>query len=486
MIMRKVFGVATAIYLFISACTAQQPLRSGPDSTDRQSPNIVLLFADDAGYADFGFQGSTTMITPNLDRLAGQGVRFLQGYVSDPTCGPSRAGLMTGRYQQRFGYEENNVPGFMSKVSAVDGPEMGLPVEVKTMGEYLQAVGYKTAFYGKWHLGGADRFHPNKRGFDEFYGFRGGARSYFEYEKEPADPLNKMERNFENFEEPETYLTDQLATETVRFIEKNKDQAFFAFVSFNAVHTPMDAKPEDLEHFPQLEGTRKVVAAMTLALDRACGRILDKLEELGLAENTIVVFTNDNGGPTDKNAASNYPLSGTKSNHLEGGIRVPFLLRWPGQVKTGTTYPYPVSTLDLLPTFYVAGGGRENALDVVDGVDLLPYLSGANTGRPHQQLYWKKQARAVVRNGDWKLIRYPDRPAELYNIAEDEREMNDLAAQHPDRVREMYRMIFAWESTLERPRWLLQRKYENVDIDRMDAYRDQSKFFSEERKGNDK
>ena len=282
----------------------------------QEKPNIVLLFSDDAGYADFGFHGSQVMITPNLDKLARQGVRFTQGYVSDPTCGPSRAGIITGKYQQRFGYEENNVPGYMSAVSAVDGPEMGIPVEEKTMGDYLQSIGYKTAFYGKWHVGGADQFHPNKRGFDEFYGFRGGARSYFAYPNEPSEPLNKMERNFKNFEEPKGYLTDVLADEAITFIEKNKDQPFFAFVSFNAVHTPMDAKPEDLKQFPNLEGNRKIVAAMTLALDRACGKILDKLKALGLDENTIVVFTNDNGGPTDKNASSKYPLSGTKSNHL--------------------------------------------------------------------------------------------------------------------------------------------------------------------------
>ena len=447
----------------------------------QQKPNIILLFADDAGYADFGFHGSKTMITPNLDKLARQGVRFKQGYVSDPTCGPSRAGIITGKYQQRFGFTENNVPGYMSAVSAADDEKMGIPVEEKTMGEYLQAIGYKTAFYGKWHVGGADEFHPNKRGFDEFYGFRGGARSYFEYKKEPREPLNKMERNFKNFEEPKKYLTDQLADETVKFIKKNKSQPFFAFVSFNAVHTPMDATPEDLAKFPNLEGNRKVVAAMTLALDRACGKILDELDELGLAENTIVVFTNDNGGPTDKNASSNYPLSGTKSNHLEGGIRVPFLMRWSGKIKSNSTYDYPISTLDLLPTFVAAGGGDIDTIMDIDGVDLLPYVQGKKLERPHQRLFWKKQARAALRDGDWKLIRYPDRPAELYNISEDPRELNNLAEIYPERVKKMYKMIFKWESTLERPRWLLQRKFENVDIDRMDAYRDQSKFFKEER-----
>lgn len=447
----------------------------------QEKPNIVLLFSDDAGYADFGFHGSTTMKTPNLDKLAKQGIRFAQGYVSDPTCGPSRAGLITGKYQQRFGYEENNVPGYMSTVSAADGPDMGLPVEETTMGNYLQSLGYRTAYFGKWHLGGREQFHPLKRGFDTFYGFRGGARSYFAYPNDPREPMNKMERDLGHFEEPPAYLTDQLGKEAVQFIESHKDQPFFAFVAFNAVHTPMDAKPEDLAQFPQLEDNRKIVAAMTLALDRACGQILDKLEELGLAENTVVIFTNDNGGPTDKNASSNYPLSGTKSNHLEGGIRVPFLLRWPAALAGGLTYPHPIITLDLLPTFYAAGGGNVDQLKDIDGVNLLPFLRGQNYQRPHQRLYWKKDARAVVRDGDWKLIRFPDRPAELYNIQEDERELNNLAATHPEKVRALFKKIFEWESTLERPRWLLQRKFENVDIDRMDLYRDQSKYFVEER-----
>ena len=475
------YSYLNILIILLIACSHRSASSIEQIEAQNRQPNIILLFADDAGYADFGFHGSTTMITPNLDKLAAEGVRFSQGYVSDPTCGPSRAGIITGKYQQRFGFEENNVPGFMSEVSAVDGAEMGLPVKEKTIGDHLQTAGYKTGFFGKWHVGGADKFHPNRRGFDEFYGFRGGARSYFAYDKEPNEPLNKMERNFKNFEEPAEYLTDQLATETANFIERNKEEPFFAFVSFNAVHTPMDATPEDLAKFPDLEGNRKIVAAMTLALDRACGKIISKLEELGLSENTIIVFTNDNGGPTDKNASSNFPLSGTKSNHLEGGIRVPYVMKWPGKIKPGTSYDYPVSTLDLLPTFVASAGGEIDSLGDIDGVDLMPFLNGTDAGRPHQYLYWKKQARAALRDGDWKLIRYPDRPAELYNIAEDRREMNNLAAQYPDRVKDMYKRIFTWESTLERPRWLLKRKFENVDIDRMDLYRDQSKFFKEER-----
>ena len=449
------------------------------DAQDK--PNIIFLFADDAGYADFGFQGSKTMKTPHLDELARQSIKFNQAYVSDPTCGPSRAGIMTGQYQQRFGYEENNVPAYMSENSALDGIEMGLPVDQKTMGEYLKEQGYTTAFYGKWHLGGADRYHPTKRGFDEFYGFRGGARDYFPYKATPREVQNKLEKGFGNFQEHEGYLTDVLAEEAINFMERSQNKPFFVFLSFNAVHTPMDAKEEDLGQFPNLKGNRQKVAAMTLGLDRACGKVLAKLKELGLDENTIIVFTNDNGGPTDKNASSNYPLSGTKSNHLEGGIRVPFLMKWPKIIKETKTYDNPISTLDILPTFFAAAGGDLNKVTNIDGVDLLPYVLGKNAERPHMNLFWKKQARAAVRHGDWKLIRFPDRPAELYNIIDDERELNNLAEIYPEKVKKLYKLIFQWESTLERPRWLLQRKFENVDIDRMDIYRDQSKYFQEER-----
>lgn len=433
-------------------------------------PNIILLFADDAGYADFGFQGSQEMKTPNLDALAQTGVKFTQGYVSASVCGPSRAGLMTGRYQQKFGFEENNVPGYMSQ-SGLTGDDMGIPLNELTMADYLKTLNYKTAFYGKWHLGGADRFHPTKRGFDEFYGFRGGARSYFPYDDLPPSHLDKMERGFGNFEEHEGYLTDALAKEALSFIEKNKDNSFFIFMSFNAVHTPMHAKKEDLGQFPDLSGKRQQVAAMTLALDRACGELLDKLKSLGLEENTLIVFTNDNGGPTDKNASVNAPLSGTKSNHLEGGIRVPFLMKWPKEIKGGMVYDYPVSTLDLLPTFFAAAGGAHTHLKQIDGVDLIPFLQGSNKERPHDVLCWKKESRAAIRNGDWKLIRFPDRPAELYQLDKDIQEHNDLATAYPEKVKEMYKQLFEWELTLERPLFQLKRSFEKLDLDRMDKYR---------------
>ena len=443
--------------------------------TDYQNkkPNIILLFADDAGYDDFGFHGSKVMKTPHLDSIANEGMVFRQAYVSDPTCGPSRAGLLTGRYQQKFGFEENNVPNFMSPNSKFLGADMGIPLTEKTMGDRLQALGYKTAVFGKWHVGGADRFHPTKRGFDEFFGFRGGRRSYFKRKVEGTieEDLEYMERGFGNLAETDTYLTDALGDAAVEFIEENKDDPFLIFLSFNAPHTPMDAKPEDLKQFPDLEGIRKINAAMTLAMDRASGQVLDKLDELGLAENTLVIFTNDNGGPTDQNAGNNYPFSGTKSNHLEGGIRVPFVAKWPEVIPAGSKFEYPVSTLDLVPTFVAVGGGETKALDKVDGVNLMPHITGENADRPHQTLFWKKDARAAIRDGDWKLIRMPDRPAELYDLSKDTSEQVSLASENPEKVKELYKKIYNWEKTLAQPMWQLDRKWEDYDITRMDKYR---------------
>jgi len=438
-------------------------------------PNIVLILADDAGYADFGFHGSQVMRTPHLDEFCKQSVRFEQAYVSAAVCGPSRAGLLTGKYQQRFGYEENNVPGYMSQ-SCLPDDEMGLPLNQKIMPQYLKDLDYATGIFGKWHQGNADRFHPTKRGFDVFFGFRGGARSYFAIDESSPGyrAEDRLERGFGDYRESEKYLTDTLVDETILFIEENKSRPFFAYLSFNAVHSPMDAEKKDVAEFPTLSGKRQKLAAMTLSMDRACGRVFDKLAELNLDQNTIVIFTNDNGGPTDSNASVNDPLSGTKANHLEGGIRVPMLMRWKGVISEGSIYAPPVSLLDLLPTFVTAAGGEVDEEADLDGVNLLPYLSGKESGVPHERLFWKKENRGAVREGDWKFLRYPDRPAELYNLANDVSEVMNLADQYPEKVREMYKTLFQWELSLERPAWQLQRKYEGAAMIRMDTYRKKS------------
>ena len=437
-----------------------------------QKPNIVLLFADDAGYGDFGFHGSQHLRTPHLDELAQSGVVLTNFYVSGATCGPSRAGMLTGRYQQRFGFEEINVPGIMSPSSKLLGDEMGLPTEVQTMGDYLQQLGYRTAVFGKWHMGIADRYHPLKRGFDEFYGFRGGARDYFPYQAgDDVAHENLMERDFENYQEHEGYLTNALGQATCEFIERNKDQPFFAFVSFTAVHAPMQADPQDEAEFPQLHGARRTAAQMTLSMDRACGAILDKIGELELDDNTLIVFTNDNGGPMDRNGSSNYPLAGVKGTQLEGGIRVPGVIAWPGTLAAGSVYEHPLSTLDLLPTFVSAGGGDPKSIEGLDGVDMLPYLRGIAQGRPHQTLHWKMETRGAIRDGDWKLLRFPDRPAELFNLAEDPGEQNNLAHAHTEKVKYLFAKMFAWELELERPLFLLRRQEEGWSARRATEFR---------------
>ncbi|WP_405267223.1 sulfatase [Cellulophaga sp. Ld12] len=440
--------------------------------TAQQQPNIVFILSDDAGYADFGFQGSKEFKTPELDKLAKKSIKFSQAYVSAAVCGPSRAGILTGKYQQKFGFEENNVPGYMS-TSGIIGDEMGLPLDQITIADYLQDLGYKTALFGKWHQGNADRFHPTKRGFDDFYGFRGGARSYMPYDDFNLLSRNedRLERGFGNFLEHEGYLTDELAHEAISFINRNKENPFFIYLSFNAVHTPMEATAEDVAQFPHLKGKRKTLAAMTLAMDRAIGTVLKELDKQGLSKNTLIVFTNDNGGPSDANDSDNSPLSGTKANHLEGGIRVPFLMSWPKQLQKNKNYNYPISTLDLFPTFLSAASGNNSDIEGLDGVNLLPYLKGENAESPHEFLYWKKENRGAIRNQDWKLLRFPDRPAELYNLKEDESEINNLAGQYPEKVKELYKQLFSWELTLERPLWQLRREFEGKAADRMDAYR---------------
>ncbi len=436
------------------------------------TPNILLILSDDAGYADFGFHGSREFRTPNLDALANQGMRFEQAYVTAAVCGPSRAGMLTGKYQQRFGYEENNVPGYMS-TSSTTGDDMGLPLDELTMGDHLGALGYDTVYIGKWHQGNADRFHPLERGFDSFFGIRGGARSYFPFDETNINyrPEDYLERDFRGFEESGLYLTDALANEAVDQIRADRNRPFFIFLSFTAVHSPMDALTGDLEVFPDLEGDRRTLAAMTLSMDRAIGRVLDALDQEQLAQNTMVIFTNDNGGPSDDNASDNSPLGGTKANHLEGGIRVPFLIRWPEVLAEDTVYRHPISTLDLLPTMYAAAGGEPGTLGGIDGVNLRPFLTESEAGRPHQTLYWKKEVRAAIRDGDWKLLRFPDRPAELYDIGADPAETDNLATTHPERVAALYRKLFEWELTLERPRWQLQRKFEGDAMKRMDSFR---------------
>lgn len=418
-------------------------------------PNVVILLADDLGYADVGFQGGKDIPTPHIDSLAKNGVRCTNGYVSGP-CSPTRAGLLTGRYQQRFGHEFN--PGA--------GPDVGLPLSETTLADRLKAAGYVTGWVGKWHLGNAPKFYPQRRGFDEAFGFLGGAHPYFPGRGAP------IYRGSTEVSEKE-YLTDAFAREAVAFIDRHQRQPFFLYLAFNAVHTPMQATEDRLKKFPAIaDQTRRTYAAMTAAMDEAIGRVLDKLRSAGLEEKTLVFFFSDNGGPTMPgttiNGSRNTPLRGSKRTTLEGGIRVPFAVQWKGRLPAGKVYDRPVIQLDVLPTALAAAGVGVKPEWRLDGVNLLPHLTGQPEAAPHETLYWRMGEQMAVRRGDWKLVRYDtaadsgarsDRgrpgvtPARLYNLAQDIGEAHDLAAGNPQKVKEMEAVWRQWSAQMARPLW---------------------------------
>jgi arylsulfatase A-like enzyme len=423
-------------------------------------PNVVLLVADDLGYGDLGFQGGKDIPTPNLDALASCGVRCSNGYVSGPYCSPTRAGLLTGRYQQRFGHEFNPGEGRRG--------DIGLPLSETTLADRLRSAGYATGLVGKWHLGWAPKFHPQRRGFDEFFGFLGGAHTYF------AAESTDIYRGTEPVKES-AYLTDAIGREAVAFIERHKAGPFFLEVAFNAVHTPMDATDARLARFASIpDKERRTYAAMLSALDEAAGAVLAKIREAGLEEDTLFVFISDNGGPTmlgtTINGSKNTPLRGSKRTTLEGGIRVPFVVSWKGKLPAGKVYDKPVIQLDVLPTALAAAGVAATSDAALDGVDLIPFLTGADDKAPHESLYWRLGGQAAIRRGDWKLVRYdntldtpgarsnagaktPLSPFRLYNLSEDIGETRDRAADDPDKAKELLAAWEDWSRQLARPLW---------------------------------
>ena len=423
---------------------------AGLSDTDKAKPNFILIVADDLGYADLSLNGSKQIPTPNIDRLAKEGVNFTQGYVSSPVCGPSRAGLMTGRNQVKFGFDNNmaeNQPGF-------DPQFQGLPVSEKTIADRLKPLGYVSGLVGKWHLGYEPHFHPLKRGFDEFWGYQGGGHDYFTSQPDGKGYLSPIECNYKT-PQPITYLTDDKGDECVDFIRRHKDQPFFLFASFNAPHAPMQATEADLELFKHIKDTkRRTYCAMVHRLDVNIGRIMDALKEEGLDENTLVVFISDNGGPCDQNASINAPLNGQKGILLEGGIRVPFIMRWQGILPEGQLYHHPVTSLDITPTFLELAGGKMADEDDFDGVNLMPYITGQVREQPHKILNWRFTISAVIREGNWKLVRLPDRLPMLYDLSEDISEQHDVALQNIDRTRSMLRQLGEWDVSLPHPVFL--------------------------------
>ena len=443
-----------------------------------KKPNVIVIMTDDLGYQDVGFNGSTDIPTPNIDRIANNGVTFTNGYTSYAVCGPSRAGFITGRYQQRFGFERN--PQYKT-----DDPNMGLPKEEKTIAEYLKTVGYTSGVIGKWHLGAHISNHPLNRGFDEFYGHLGGGHTYFpenltikdsyftgEYiqipdEKDPsktwkgaAEIASYRTWIMKNHEPVKTfkYLTEEFSDAAVDFVERNQEEPFFLFLSYNAPHAPLQASQKYLDRFEHIsDKKRKTYAAMVSAVDDGVGLVLDKLSELGLDENTMVFFLSDNGGPETKNGSNNGILREGKGSIYEGGFRVPFALQYKGTIEPQKKYDYPVSSLDIFGTIADLSKVAISKEKPLDGVNIVPYINGGISGNPHQYIYIRKFDNQLysVRDGDLKLIvKTKLNRKELYNLKEDKSESINIASKYPEEVNRLQEVLNRWESELEEPSFL--------------------------------
>jgi len=465
----------------LSACSAPDGGTVAASVGDARNgqPNIVLILADDLGYGDLGSYGSEVISTPSIDALAAGGVRFTAGYVSHPVCSPSRAGLLTGRYQQRHGWEFN---------PAGRDRDAGMSLEEATLADRLKALGYRTGMVGKWHLGHEQAHHPMSRGFDEYFGVLEGGSTFIdsrlpgvEYgsirgEEGPTIRRNKVLRGFEE-EKVERYLTDVFTDEAVGFIERSAagEAPFFLYLSHTTPHTPLQATAEYLDSYRHIEDQRtRVYAAMVASLDESVRRVVLSLEAAGVLANTLIAFTSDNGcAGYIHGACSNAPLFGFKRYHHEGGVRVPFILSWPARIEAGQTFDHPVSTLDYLATF-TAAAGEEAATE--DSVNLLPYLLGEAAGAPHEYLYWRAGPNLAIRDAQYKLIklnRTAFRPGDLrrdgrleppedgwpidspdgqvtllHDLDSDVGERRNLAVEHPEIVARLEAELDAWRSEL--------------------------------------
>lgn len=442
------------LYVLLAALTGIIPMPADAAA----KPNVLLIVADDLGYGELTAQGFTRDIpTPNIDSIARNGTRFTSGYVSGPYCSPTRAGLLTGRYQQRFGHEFNPGP------AAPAG--FGLPLSEKTLGDRLKEQGYATGWFGKSHLGSQPDFHPNKRGFDEFYGFLGGAHTYLDTGKEGGDPVQHNGVPVEKTE----YTTEDFAKQAAGFIDKHQDKPWFVYLPFNAVHGPLETLAKYEKQFAGInDEKRRKFAALLSALDENVGTVLSKVREIKAEENTLIFFVSDNGGPTRQTTSGNGPLRGYKATTWEGGVRVPFFVQWKGRLPSGNVDDRPVIQLDILPTALAAAGVEAKKEDQFDGVNLLPFISGENTKAPHEALYWRFGGQIALRKGDWKLVKAAtdEHPvgelgfkgsadgAELYQLSKDVGEKTNLAAQEPAKLKELSDAWNAWNSTLSEPKWL--------------------------------
>ncbi len=466
-------------------------------------PNIIIILVDDLGKNDISLYDSTGVETPHINRLAHEGIVFTQAYSTSAVCNPSRAGLITGRYQQRFGgerqimrrYANNKFEYFVFRhfintrpmylmdpwysPTEMEIKKQGLPVSEISLFEVMHHAGYKTACIGKWHLGYNEPFLPKNRCIDYFFGFYEAFSLYAPTENK--DMVNVRHPTFQNRHiwrqqsegpsailrngaevEVKEYLTFRFAEEACQFIRQNENHPFLLYVPFNAPHTPFQAPRSYYEKFAHIEDKNKrVYYAMISALDDAIGQIMHQVKSSGIEENTLIFFTSDNGGATYTGATSNGELNGGKITHYDGGLNVPFIMKWKGTLTTGSMYDYPVSLMDVFTTSIAACHIPAPQNITLDGVDIMPHLSGMNSQAPQEYLFWRTDFNKSVRNGRWKLIvNTRDDFLMLYDLASDRQEKHDLKSNHPDIVTHLLERLSAWERDMKSPAWPGVMEYE--------------------------
>lgn len=438
-ILKKTSSIILLIFVFVFAASCEE--KRGNSKLDAR-PNIVLIVSDDQGNADAGYQRTPPVVsTPAIDKLASEGVVFTAGYASAYVCAPTRAGLLTGRYQQRFGF-----------YTASDSRQ-GMPKGEITLADVLKKEGYRTGAFGKWHLGLTKPFYPTSRGFDEFYGFLGhGAHDYFDLTcTDNPDGFHQcMYRNDKTINDT-GYLTDNLGREACSFIEKNAKQKnpFFLYLPFNAVHFPLQAPEADIKKFNTGNKNRDIYLAMLYRMDLAIGKVIKTLKNEGVYENTLIVYFSDNGG-AKKVEANNLPLRDYKQSVYEGGLRVPFVISWPDKFKPSIS-DEPVISIDVMPTICAALGINLPSDRIYDGKNIIPVIEGTLKEPLHKELFWDgNENRWAIRKGNMKLVSVKG-SYELYDLEADIGETNDMASKYPEKVTSLKKKYQNWRSEMGTP-----------------------------------